>query len=151
MFKDLQFRWVSLPKENEVSNQFYKGYFDFIASDQSLIKYFGFKNSGSVTPFGYFPSNEELNRVLKEFRLQIYPQLPGNRIELYICECCGDIGCGSITAKIADKGKQIIWSQFAHQSDPDQVGEEIDVEEIEFDKAQYFKAFSEITSRLRKA
>jgi isopentenyl phosphate kinase len=95
-----------------------------------------------VTPFGFFPSEEEQKRALKEFRLQQKTQLVDNRIELYICESCGDISCGSITAKIIDSGDKIIWTHFASQSNPDEIGEEIQVEGIEFERQNYFKAFA---------
>ena len=97
-----------------------------------------------MTPFGFFPSKEEQKRILKEFRLQKKTQLTGDRIELYICECCGDIGCGAITVKIIEKGDKIVWTHFANQSDPDEMGEEIQVDSIEFDRQSYFKAFSNI-------
>jgi hypothetical protein len=64
---------------------------------------------------------------------------------LYVCECCGDIGCGAITVKIIDEGDKIIWTHFANQSDPYEIGEEIKVDPIEFDRQDYLKAFSDIS------
>ena len=140
MIKNLQPSWTKHPSK-EYSN---RQYLDFIVSGQPLREYLGIKNLSSVTPFGFFPSEEEQKRALKEFRLQQKTQLAGNRIELYICECCGDIVCGAITAKIIDRDDKIIWAHFANQSHQDEIGEEIQVEQIEFDRKNYFKAFATI-------
>jgi hypothetical protein len=61
---------------------------------------------------------------------------------LYLCDCCGDISCGAITVKIIDKGDKIIWTDFANQNNPDEIGEEKKVSQIEFDRQAYFKTFS---------
>ena len=140
MTKDLQLIWTNHPSKEYSGRQ----YLDYIISGQPLREYLGIKSKSSVTPFGFFPSKEEQKTILKEFRLQQKTQLVGDRIELYICECCGDIGCGAITAKIIDKGDKIVWTHFANQNDPDEIGEEIVVDQIEFDRQSYFKVFSNI-------
>ena len=140
MFKDLQLKWTNHP-DNKFSG---RQYLDFIISGQSLRDYLGIKNKSSVTPFGFFPSKEEQKRALKEFRFQQKTQLSGNRVEIYVCENCGDIGCGAITAKIIDRGDRIVWTEFANQSDQEEISEPIDVEEIEFNRQNYFKALSTV-------
>ena len=140
MLKDLQLKWTNHPHIKYSDRQ----YLDFIIAGQPLRDYLGLKNKSSVTPFGFFPSKEEQKRILKEFRLQQKTHLTGNRIELYVCENCGDIGCGSITAKIIDRGDKIVWTEFAYQSDQAETGETIVVEEIEFERENYFKALSTI-------
>jgi hypothetical protein len=140
MTKDLQLVWTKHSSKEYSDRQ----YLDFVISGQPLREYLGIKSKSSVTPFGFFPSKEEQKRILKEFRLQQKTQLSGDRIELYICECCGDIGCGAITVKIIDRGDKIIWTYFANQSDPDEIGDEIRVDQIEFDRQNYFKVFSNI-------
>ncbi len=140
MTKDLQLIWTKHPYKEYSERQ----YFDYLTSGQLLREYLGIKSILSVTPFGFFPSKEEQNRILKEFKLQQKTQLIEDRIELYICECCGDISCGAVTVKIIDRGDKIIWTHFAKQSDRDEIGEEIQVDQIEFDRQSYFKAFSNI-------
>ena len=140
MTKDLQLIWTRHPSKEYSDRQ----YLDYLISGQLLREYLGIKSKSSVTPFGFFPSKEEQKRILKEFRLQQKTQLLGDRIELYICECCGDIGCGAITVKVMDRGDKIIWMHFANQNDPEEVGEEIQVDQIEFDRQSYFTAFSNI-------
>ena len=140
MTRDLHLSWtMNLSKEYPD-----RQYLDYIVSGQPLREYLGIKRKSDVTPFGFFPSKEEQKRALNEFKLQQKTQLSDNRIELYICECCGDIGCGAITATIIDRGDKIIWTHFASQNDPDEIGEEIQVEQIEFDRKNYFQAFSKV-------
>jgi hypothetical protein len=134
MVKDLELSWTKVSSKENSDEQ----YLDFIVSGQPLREYLGIKSKSSVTPFGFFPNIAEQKRALKEFRLQQKTKLLGDRIELYICEYCGDILCGSITAKIIDKGDKIIWKQFAYQSDPDEIGEVIHVAALEFDRLEYF-------------
>ena len=137
MLKELTFIWTSHPNKNYSDRK----YLDFIVSGQSLRDYLGSKNKSNVTPFGFFPSKEEQRRVLREFKLQDKTQLKKNRVELYICENCGDIGCGAITTEIEDFGDYIIWKNFAVQNNPDEIEQIIDVEQIEFERQNYFKSF----------
>ena len=123
MIKDLQLKWTHHP-DNKFSG---RQYMDFIIVGQSLRDYLGLKNKSLVTPFGFFPSKEEQIRVLNEFRLHQKTQLSHNRIELYVCDECGDISCGAITAKIIDRGDRIVWTEFASQSDREEISEKIDV------------------------
>jgi hypothetical protein len=138
MIKNLELGWTKHQSKEHSDRQ----YLDYIVSGQPLREYLGIKNSSSVTPFGFFQDMEQQKRALKEFRLQQKTQLSGNRIELYICECCGDIGCGSITAKIIASGDKILWTNFASQTNPEEIGEEIIVEQIEFHRQAYFNAFA---------
>ncbi len=140
MTKYLQLVWTKHPSKDYSDRQ----YLDYLISGQPLREYLGIEDKSSVTPFGFFSSKEEQKRSLKEFRLQQKTQLVEDRVELYICECCGDICCGSITVKIIDKGDKIVWAHFANQNHLDEIGEEIQVEQIEFDRQNYFNAFSNI-------
>lgn len=144
MYKDLHLNWIKLAEEFDkeiMSGQF----LDYNISGISLQKYLGFESKNIVTPFGWFVIKDEEKRVLKEFRLQTKTRLPENRIELYICGQCGDIGCGSITAQVFDKGDRIVWTNFATQSNEDEIGELFNVDAIQFERVNYFKAFSKIS------
>ena len=65
---------------------------------------------------------------------------------IYVCPECGDIDCGAITAVIKDYGDRIIWSDFGYETNYGGLTEPYDqMEQIEFDRASYFSAFSKIT------
>ncbi len=135
MIKDLQFIWK---KHNA------KQYAEWMVSGESLKNILGFPTSKSVTPIGFF-ENKELEKIaLNQFRLKQKTRLLDGRVELYVCAACGDIGCGSVTVKIIDKGDRIIWTEFVEQSSEDEIDEYINVEEIEFERKNYFNAFANI-------
>lgn len=142
MQKELVLTWVNLPKNDieGVSGQ----HLDFFVSGESLKNYLGIQSDSRVTPFGWFNNKQEQLRVLKEFRLQAKSSLVDNRIELYICAACGDIGCGSITTKVIDRGDKIVWAEFANQNHIDEIHSLIEIESIEFDRQNYFQALSQI-------
>src|SRR5918993_347894 len=87
-------------------------YWEYFVSGETLRQYLKIPVSGAVTPFGWFRDTEPEKRALRQFRMQEKSLLINNRIELYICAACGDIGCGSITAQVQDFGQTIIWSGF---------------------------------------
>ena len=140
MKKYLQLKWTKSPNSDALDRK----YLDYIVSGQILSDYLGNSGHSSVTPLGYFHNKEQEKRALSEFRLKQKSILVDNRVELYICEECGDIGCGAITVKIIDKGDRIIWTQFADQNIPEEIDELYLVDDIEFDRKNYFKAFSSI-------
>jgi hypothetical protein len=135
MIKDLQLIWKKYED---------KQYAEFMISGEPLKNYLGFPTSKSVTPIGFF-ENKELEKIaLNEFRLKQKTRLFDSRVQLYVCAECRDIGCGSVTVKIIDKGDRIIWTEFGEQSSEDEISEFINVEEIEFERKNYFNAFARI-------
>lgn len=44
------------------------------------------------------------------------PDMPRERVSLYICPECADQYCGGITASVRDLGETIIWSELAYDS-----------------------------------
>jgi len=138
MLKELSLIWTTHPNKIYLGRQ----YLDFIISGQPLREYLEEKNNSNVTPFGFFSNVEEQKRALRELKFQQKTQLKENRVELYICEDCGDIGCGSITTEIKDLRDKIIWKNFAFQNNLDEIGQLINVDQLEFDRQNYFKTFS---------
>ena len=45
------------------------------------------------------------------------PDFPPDRVALYICPECGDLGCGAVSAIIEQQGESIIWRDFGWQND----------------------------------
>ena len=46
-------------------------------------------------------------------------RLAANRRPLYVCNDCGDVGCGAITAVVERVGGVIIWRAFGFENDHD--------------------------------
>jgi len=145
MTKYFALNWVTLYKPGDLAASTNSGkYLDFNISGESLKEYLGISTDNSVTPFGWFLNKSEQSKALKEFRLQTKPHLADNRIEIYICNECGDIGCGSVTVQIHDRGEKIVWAKFAKQHNPDEISSLFDVEDLELERTSYFAALAVI-------
>jgi len=126
------------------SNRTEREYLDFIISGQSLKSVLGMKNTDYTTLIGV--GNQEYEKhILNVFRLKEKPNLKTGRVMIYVCPECGDIDCGAITAVIVDMGATIIWKDFGYETGYGGVTEEYtNIEPIEFDRQNYFMAFSEL-------
>jgi hypothetical protein len=45
------------------------------------------------------------------------PDLPPDRIALYVCPECGDLSCGALTAAVAAEDDTIVWHNFRWERD----------------------------------
>ena len=127
------------------SNKQERHYLDFIISGQSLLKILGIESYDVITPFGWGVDKEYEKQLLKEITLRNKSSLETGRIMLYICPECGDIDCGAITANIKDLGDKIVWKDFGYETGYSGVTEEYsNIEPIEFERQDYFKAFSKL-------
>lgn len=65
----------------------------------------------------------------------------GDRVMLYVCAECGDLGCGALTCRVVRTERTIAWSDFAFENDydPDMTDRAsyADVGPFLFDAAQY--------------
>jgi len=43
-------------------------------------------------------------------------EFPNDRVALYICPECGDLGCGAVTAKISVHDDVVTWSDFGYEN-----------------------------------
>src|SRR5450631_124952 len=58
-------------------------------------------------------------QCLAKILLETSPDLPPNRIALYVCPECGDISCGAVTAAVSRDDHRIVWSDFRWERDWD--------------------------------
>ncbi|MBK7292201.1 MAG: hypothetical protein IPI78_19385 [Chitinophagaceae bacterium] len=81
--------------------------------------------------------------LVNEILLRKKSSLETGRIMLYVCPECADIDCGAITANIKDLGNKIVWKDFGYETGYGGVtGEYLNIDPIEFERQNYFKAFS---------
>lgn len=70
--------------------------------------------------------------------------LDAQRLELYICPECGDLGCGAITCDLTRSGDKITWSRFGYENGYDEAMSDFesyaDIGPFEFNAAQYAEA-----------
>lgn len=93
-------------------------YQDFIIDRQSL-KIFLEKNSrrniDNITPIGW-DYNHRSVYAIKLFLLQEESELLSGRCPVYVCNACGDLGCGAYTMNIIKKDNLIIWKDFGYEN-----------------------------------
>lgn len=45
------------------------------------------------------------------------PDLPPDRVALYVCPECGDLSCGAVTASVTREGEAVVWRDFRWERD----------------------------------
>jgi hypothetical protein len=63
--------------------------------------------------FGWQESKVELRYAL-QLLLRERSELPSERVPLYICERCADLGCQSIAVKVSEYEECVVWSALAY-------------------------------------
>jgi hypothetical protein len=89
---------------------------DFVVSGRSLYKEFRRRGYDVVPRLG-----RNLVLVDVETRDLLLLEKKGDtasgRVALYLCPLCGDLGCGAISVKITRENSDILWSEFAWETD----------------------------------
>jgi hypothetical protein len=81
--------------------------------------------------------------VVDKLLLRGPPDIPPDRVALYICPECGDLDCGAVTASIAIDGEKITWRDFAWERGYDDVVSRdkfISLGPFHFEAASYARA-----------
>jgi hypothetical protein len=72
---------------------------------------------GCFTSVAVAGTNESLAKI---FTGELPAELPDNRIGLFVCPLCGDLGCGAITFQLTSHGDSVTWSRFAYENSWDE-------------------------------
>lgn len=72
-------------------------------------------------------------------------KLETEKILLYVCSDCGDLGCGALTAKISFDEKTIVWSDFAYENTNEVWEKYPEIGPYEFERDSYIEVFKTIT------
>jgi hypothetical protein len=65
---------------------------------------------------------------------------PGNRVSVFVCGECGDLGCGAVTVRLELSDGLVTWSDWGYQNNyEDEISREglKDLPPLEFDRIQY--------------
>ena len=121
-----------------------RSYFDFVVSGESLRTKLNADGQDLISPFGWGDEKYE-RELIKEFTGIKTPEIPSERLMIYVCSECGDIGCGCISVDIEVTDDKVIWRNFGYENnDP-----EIDLRNynhvpfIEFNKTDYIAVFKD--------
>jgi len=104
--------------------------------------------------FGWQESKVELRYAL-QLLLRERSELPSERVPLYICERCADLGCGCIAVKVSEYEECVVWSAFAYDDNfSKQTGEELtssfpELRDYYFLRTQYEEALDRFSAGRR--
>jgi hypothetical protein len=126
-------------KEDKNRNAELRDFFDLIVDGKSLFDQFVDAESDLASSFGFY-TNTNLNiQIVDEFLKTQKSVLESERIMLFVCRECGDIGCGAITVEIEKKESSYVWKNFAWDNGYEEIlkNDFIDFQVLEFNKAEY--------------
>ena len=76
-------------------------------------------------------------------------KLATEKILLYVCADCGDLGCGALTAQISFTENSVVWSDFAYENTSETLENYQEIGPFEFEKEAYLKAFDELVKKTK--
>jgi hypothetical protein len=97
------------------SNKYERLYLDFCLGGQTVFRADVERRDLCSVLWIDPPVPEERDNSVLRLLKELPGDLPNDRVSLYICPECGDIGCGSITAKISINGDEVVWSEFGYE------------------------------------
>ncbi len=133
-----------------------RGYLDFVVDGAPLGDKFASVLGGANMPADYVPvlvldwpigfPADDYGRLVGE----LSAPLPDDRVPLYICAECGDLGCGGVTAVIERTADTVVWRDFGYQNDyePFEADDVVPgVGPIVFDRQGYLDALAAFKDR----
>ena len=116
-------------------------FLDFEVNGTSLydaLRGYGFDHIGAIW---LEPDVEvEADATVAKLLGQAPPDLPPDRVAVYVCPECGDLGCGAITVRVDLGRDEIRWHDWAWQTDYDPEPDRSELAEmppLSFDRATY--------------
>ena len=76
-------------------------------------------------------------------------KLSTEKILLYVCADCGDLGCGALTAQISFTENSVVWSDFAYENASETLENYPEIGPFEFEKEAYLNAFDELVKKTK--
>jgi len=97
-----------------------RSFLDFVVDGTSLYDAIG-RRSDLISTLWVQPeaapeAAEEQQKAVRRLLGSEQGDLPGDRVSLYVCPECGDLGCGAITLKIEFDVEEVIWYDFGHEN-----------------------------------
>jgi hypothetical protein len=90
-------------------------FLDFVVDGYSLWEALG-KKRDQVSIFCAEYAPEETAKAVARLLLREKAYLPNGRCSLFVCSECGDLGCGTITALVEQRGGTITWKAFGYEN-----------------------------------
>ncbi|MDQ0752766.1 hypothetical protein QF034_006997 [Streptomyces africanus] len=95
--------------------QVHRDFVDFIVDGRPLL--FRLSDLDAVSPLASDVPPAIFTAQVRSLLLESPAPLPGGRYVVYGCPECEDLACGAVTAVIQPDGEDVIWRDFAWQTD----------------------------------
>jgi hypothetical protein len=95
--------------------QIHRDFVDFIVDGRPLL--FQLSDLDAVSPLASDVPPAIFTAQVRSLLLETEAPLPGGRYVVYGCPECEDLACGAVTAVIRRDGEDVIWRDFAWQTD----------------------------------
>ena len=99
--------------DQKSNNSFY----DFIIDGKSLFDICDMEGSYRIGSLGWGVNSEHQKSLVRQFlNEEKNCELDSERIMLFVCSECGDIGCSGTTFKLIETDTEIIWKEFGDEN-----------------------------------
>ncbi|MEV6547309.1 oxidoreductase [Streptomyces sp. NPDC051597] len=96
--------------------QVHRDFLDFVVDGRPLL--LRLADLDAVSPLAADVPPAVLGAQVRSLLLETEPPLADGRYVVYACPECEDLACGAVTAVIERSGDDIIWRDFAWQTEP---------------------------------
>jgi hypothetical protein len=115
---------------------------DFVVDGISLRSRFP-DHSDRAGVLGWGTKQSE-NEALSRLCADLAPDSPPNRVAIYVCPLCGDLGCGAVTVAISRSAQTVAWNDFRwevswYADHPDESTIRYELGPFEFDYTDYIR------------
>lgn len=128
-------------------------FYDFLIDGKSLFDICDMEGSGRIGNLGWGLNIDYKKSLVKQFlNEEVNNELDSERIMLFICSYCGDIGCGGTTFKLVETDTEIIWTEFGSENNYDEdvdFSEYKNVDSFRFEKIDYKRVFNVYLNSLK--
>lgn len=117
---------------------------DFLVNGLSLLCILVEVDGGHTDFMGCFVNGfADQNEQSKARLLLSGPEkLSGDRVMLYLCPECGDIGCGAYSVRVQQSDEHFIWDLFAYENGYEEPGIIKGIGPFTFEKQSYEAAIT---------
>jgi hypothetical protein len=108
----IQLDRLVLPGEQKQARAF----LDFCIDGISLYEKFANERDLVSTIWVNPPVPEEAQKSIKRLLKLIPSEFPNDRVAIYVCPECGDLGCGAISIEIVFTETLVTWRSFGYEN-----------------------------------
>ena len=129
-----------------------KSFYDFMIDGRSLFDICEMEGVGRIGSLGWGVNlNYQKSLVHQFLNEETNQELDSERIMLFVCSECGDIGCGGTTFRLVETEREIIWKKFGDEDELEKVdfSEYKHVGSFSFEKSEYKRMFQEYLNTIR--